>query len=141
MIRFQTPKASVLAYRSGKVRAAQHVDGCHGLLMLWLEMTPLTVALFCAVPDHRMQQRAGHDAGARQVPVHTQSASRTWSRAHCSLPASLVATHVYARQKLSSPSDLSKFAIVNIVGSADLHFKIRLEGLARDHSRFCTVRR
>uniref|UniRef100_K3WVG6 TATA-box-binding protein n=1 Tax=Globisporangium ultimum (strain ATCC 200006 / CBS 805.95 / DAOM BR144) TaxID=431595 RepID=K3WVG6_GLOUD len=41
-------------------------------------------------------------------------------------------------KKLSYPSDLSKFTIANVVGSADLGFKVRLEGLAREHSRFCT---
>lgn len=43
-------------------------------------------------------------------------------------------------QKLAYPSEVATFAIVNMVGSVDLGFKIRLEGLARDHSRFCTVR-
>lgn len=38
------------------------------------------------------------------------------------------------------PSNVASFHIANVVMSADLKFKVRLEGLARLHSRFCTVR-
>lgn len=37
------------------------------------------------------------------------------------------------------PSELRAFEVANVVGSADVRFKVRLEGLARSHSRFCTV--
>lgn len=42
-------------------------------------------------------------------------------------------------QKVSFPSDSSPFTVRNVVGSTDVCFKIRLEGLARDHLRFSTV--
>ncbi|CAI5715731.1 unnamed protein product [Hyaloperonospora brassicae] len=41
-------------------------------------------------------------------------------------------------KKVSFPSESSPFTICNVVGSADVCFKIRLEGLARDHIRFST---
>uniref|UniRef100_A0AAV1UQV8 TATA-box-binding protein n=1 Tax=Peronospora matthiolae TaxID=2874970 RepID=A0AAV1UQV8_9STRA len=41
-------------------------------------------------------------------------------------------------KKVSFPSDSSPFTIRNVVGSTDVCFKIRLEGLARDHLRFST---
>lgn len=43
-------------------------------------------------------------------------------------------------QKVEFPSNVASFYIANVVMSADLKFKVRLEGLARLHSRFCTVR-
>ncbi|TDH71977.1 hypothetical protein CCR75_004878 [Bremia lactucae] len=42
-------------------------------------------------------------------------------------------------KKVSFPCDSSPFVIRNVVGSTDVCFKIRLEGLARDHVRFSTV--
>ncbi|ETI40843.1 hypothetical protein L917_13204 [Phytophthora nicotianae] len=41
-------------------------------------------------------------------------------------------------KKVSFPSDSSPFTIRNVVGAADICFRIRLEGLARDHLRFST---
>ncbi|KAG3236620.1 hypothetical protein PI124_g18377 [Phytophthora idaei] len=41
-------------------------------------------------------------------------------------------------KKMSFPSDCSPFTIRNVVGAADVCFRIRLEGLARDHLRFST---
>ncbi|KAG6582889.1 TATA-box-binding protein [Phytophthora cinnamomi] len=41
-------------------------------------------------------------------------------------------------KKVSFPSDCSPFVIRNVVGSSDVGFRIRLEGLARDHLRFTT---
>ncbi|POM57860.1 TATA-box-binding protein [Phytophthora palmivora] len=41
-------------------------------------------------------------------------------------------------KKVSFPSDSSPFTIRNVVGAADICFKVRLEGLARDHLRFST---
>ncbi|KAG7378526.1 hypothetical protein PHYPSEUDO_009963 [Phytophthora pseudosyringae] len=41
-------------------------------------------------------------------------------------------------KKVSFPSDSSPFRICNVVGSTDVCFRVRLEGLARDHVRFCT---
>ncbi|KAG4248171.1 hypothetical protein PC116_g4098 [Phytophthora cactorum] len=41
-------------------------------------------------------------------------------------------------KKVSFPSDSSPFTIRNVVGAADVCFRIRLEGLARDHLRFST---
>ncbi|CAH0491867.1 unnamed protein product [Peronospora farinosa] len=41
-------------------------------------------------------------------------------------------------KKVSFPSDSNPFTIRNVVGSTDVCFKIRLEGLARDHFRFST---
>ncbi|KAL7993339.1 putative TATA-box binding protein [Plasmopara halstedii] len=38
----------------------------------------------------------------------------------------------------SFPSKCNRFSIRNVVGSADVCFKVRLEGLARDHLRFST---
>ncbi|CEG45948.1 tata-box-binding protein [Plasmopara halstedii] len=40
--------------------------------------------------------------------------------------------------KASFPSKCNRFSIRNVVGSADVCFKVRLEGLARDHLRFST---
>ncbi|GAB9473792.1 hypothetical protein Gpo141_00010939 [Globisporangium polare] len=82
IIRFTTPKASVLAYRSGKFL----IVGCNSMV------------------------------DANQALDKFRSILK----------------------KLSYPSDLAKFTIANVVGSADLCFKVRLEGLARGHSRFCT---
>ncbi|TYZ60687.1 hypothetical protein PybrP1_013087, partial [[Pythium] brassicae (nom. inval.)] len=82
VIRFQTPKASVLVYRSGK---------------------------FLIIGSSSEQ-------GTMQALDKFRSILK----------------------KLSVPSELSRFAVVNIVGSVDLGFKVRLEGLARDHARFCT---
>jgi transcription initiation factor TFIID TATA-box-binding protein len=47
---------------------------------------------------------------------------------------------VLALQKVSFPSDSSPFSVNNVVGSADVGFRIRLEGLHREHIRFSTVR-
>lgn len=41
-------------------------------------------------------------------------------------------------RKVAFPSHSSQFLIRNIVGSTDVCFKVRLEGLARDHLRFST---
>ncbi|KAE9006059.1 hypothetical protein PR003_g17029 [Phytophthora rubi] len=41
-------------------------------------------------------------------------------------------------KKVSFPSDCSPFTVRNVVGSSDVGFRIRLEGLARDHLRFST---
>ncbi|KAL3672654.1 hypothetical protein V7S43_001949 [Phytophthora oleae] len=41
-------------------------------------------------------------------------------------------------KKVNFPSDSSPFIIRNVVGSTDVCFRIRLEGLARDHLRFST---
>ncbi|KAL7684246.1 putative TATA-box binding protein [Plasmopara halstedii] len=41
-------------------------------------------------------------------------------------------------KKASFPSKCNRFSIRNVVGSADVCFKVRLEGLARDHLRFST---
>ncbi|KAL4147572.1 hypothetical protein PRNP1_011328 [Phytophthora ramorum] len=41
-------------------------------------------------------------------------------------------------KKVSFPSDSSPFTVRNVVGSTDVRFRVRLEGLARDHIRFCT---
>lgn len=48
----------------------------------------------------------------------------------------------YARilQKLSFPVTFKEFKIQNMVGSCDVRFPIRLEGLASSHSVFCSVR-
>lgn len=43
-------------------------------------------------------------------------------------------------QKVDFPSRVRCFDVANVVGSADVRFKVRLEGLARAHARFCTVR-
>ncbi|DBA01446.1 TPA: hypothetical protein N0F65_005565 [Lagenidium giganteum] len=41
-------------------------------------------------------------------------------------------------QKVDHTHKVLKYQVANIVGSADLRFRVRLEGLAREHSRFCT---
>lgn len=40
---------------------------------------------------------------------------------------------------MECPREVREFVVANVVGSADVGFKVRLEGLARMHSRFCTV--
>lgn len=47
----------------------------------------------------------------------------------------------YARilQKLENPVIFKEFKIQNMVGSCDVRFPIRLEGLASSHSVFCSV--
>ena len=44
-------------------------------------------------------------------------------------------------QKLKFPAKFGTFMIQNVVGTCDLEFPIRLEGLANDHQRFSSVRR
>ncbi|KAF4323210.1 hypothetical protein BBO99_00002762 [Phytophthora kernoviae] len=41
-------------------------------------------------------------------------------------------------KKVSFPSKHTPLSIRNVVGSTEVCFKVRLEGLARHHSRFCT---
>ncbi|GLE01544.1 hypothetical protein PINS_up010374 [Pythium insidiosum] len=41
-------------------------------------------------------------------------------------------------QKIDFPHDLASFTIANVICSIDLRFRLRLEGLAHDHRRFCT---
>ena len=52
---------------------------------------------------------------------------------------SKTAAKQYARiiKKLGFPVKFSEFKIQNIVGSCDVKFPIRLEGLSNQHSRFC----
>lgn len=52
---------------------------------------------------------------------------------------SKTAAKQYARiiKKLGFPVKFSEFKIQNIVGSCDVKFPIRLEGLSNEHSRFC----
>ncbi|KAI8821651.1 TATA-box-binding protein 2 [Fimicolochytrium jonesii] len=53
---------------------------------------------------------------------------------------SRLAARKYARiiQKLGFPAKFAEFKIQNIVGSTDVKFPIRLEGLAMAHSAFCS---
>jgi len=55
---------------------------------------------------------------------------------------SRLAARKYARiiQKLGFPARFSEFKIQNIVGSCDVKFPIRLEGLACAHGHFSSVR-
>lgn len=41
-------------------------------------------------------------------------------------------------KKISFPTRHTPFRIRNVVGSAEVFFKLRLEGIARQHARFCT---
>ncbi|OQR93025.1 TATA-box-binding protein [Achlya hypogyna] len=41
-------------------------------------------------------------------------------------------------QKLNFPAKFEMFKICNMMGTSDVRFPIRLEGLLNDHSRFCT---
>lgn len=54
--------------------------------------------------------------------------------------ASKLAARKFARviQKLSFPAQFKDFKIQNIVGSCDVKFPIRLEGLAYSHGYFCS---
>jgi transcription initiation factor TFIID TATA-box-binding protein len=54
---------------------------------------------------------------------------------------SKLAARKYARivQKLGFQSKFTDFKIQNIVGSCDVKFPIRLEGLSADHGPFCSV--
>lgn len=54
---------------------------------------------------------------------------------------SKLAARKYARiiQKLGFPSKFTDFKIQNIVGSCDVRFPIRLEGLAYSHGHFSSV--
>jgi hypothetical protein len=56
--------------------------------------------------------------------------------------ASRLAARKYARiiQKLNFPAKFTDFKIQNIVGSCDVKFPIRLEGLAYAHNHYCSVR-
>ncbi|ETV94278.1 hypothetical protein, variant 1 [Aphanomyces invadans] len=51
-----------------------------------------------------------------------------------------LAARKYCRvlQKLNFPAKYNMFKICNIMGTSDVRFPIRLEGLLNDHSRFCT---
>ncbi|ETV70040.1 hypothetical protein, variant [Aphanomyces astaci] len=51
-----------------------------------------------------------------------------------------LAARKYCRvlQKLNFPAQYDMFKICNIMGTSDVRFPIRLEGLLNDHSRFCT---
>ncbi|KAL6068656.1 Transcription factor TFIID, C-terminal, TATA-box binding transcription factor, variant 2 [Balamuthia mandrillaris] len=55
--------------------------------------------------------------------------------------ASRLAARKYARiiQKLGFPAKFMDFKIQNIVGSCDVQFPIRLEGLAYAHAHYCSV--
>ena len=55
--------------------------------------------------------------------------------------ASRLAARKYARiiQKLNFPAKFTDFKIQNIVGSCDVKFPIRLEGLAYAHNHYCSV--
>eukprot|EP01088_Endostelium_zonatum_P008995 TRINITY_DN22191_c0_g1_i1.p1 TRINITY_DN22191_c0_g1~~TRINITY_DN22191_c0_g1_i1.p1 ORF type:complete len:229 (+),score=18.98 TRINITY_DN22191_c0_g1_i1:189-875(+) len=54
--------------------------------------------------------------------------------------ASRLAARKYARiiQKLGFPAKFVDFKVQNIVGSCDVKFPLRLEGLANDHSTYCS---
>jgi transcription initiation factor TFIID TATA-box-binding protein len=54
---------------------------------------------------------------------------------------SRLAARKYARivQKLGFQAKFTDFKIQNIVGSSDVKFPIRLEGLAYSHGHFCSV--
>lgn len=56
--------------------------------------------------------------------------------------SSKLAARKYARiiQKLGFPAKFTEFKIQNIVGSCDVKFPIRLEGLAYSHHQFSSVR-
>nr|CCA17100.1 TATAboxbinding protein putative [Albugo laibachii Nc14] len=41
-------------------------------------------------------------------------------------------------QKLHFPARFENFRIQNIMGTSDVHFSIRLEGILNDHARFCS---
>jgi len=43
-------------------------------------------------------------------------------------------------QRLEFPATFKDFKVQNIVGSCDVRFPIRLEGLAYSHGMFCSVR-
>jgi transcription initiation factor TFIID TATA-box-binding protein len=53
---------------------------------------------------------------------------------------SIQAARRYARviQKLGFPAKFLDFKIQNMVGSADVHFKIQLEALALKHATYCS---
>ncbi|KAF0686656.1 Aste57867_21498 [Aphanomyces stellatus] len=52
--------------------------------------------------------------------------------------SSFLMTVVLRIQKLNFPARYEAFKICNIMGTSDVRFPIRLEGLLNDHSRFCT---
>jgi transcription initiation factor TFIID TATA-box-binding protein len=56
---------------------------------------------------------------------------------------SRLAARKYARiiQKLGFPARFTDFKIQNIVGSCDIKFPIRLEGLAYAHGHYSSVRK
>lgn len=43
-------------------------------------------------------------------------------------------------QRLNFPATFKDFKVQNIVGSTDVRFPIRLEGLSYSHGLFCSVR-
>jgi hypothetical protein len=44
------------------------------------------------------------------------------------------------RQKLNFPAKFTEFKVRNVMGTCDIRFPIRLEGLLNDHARFSSVR-
>ena len=56
------------------------------------------------------------------------------------LSAAQVTKHSYATPWIHIRVLLQDFKIQNVVGSADVKFPVRLEGLAFAHSLFCSVR-
>ncbi|CCI42461.1 unnamed protein product [Albugo candida] len=41
-------------------------------------------------------------------------------------------------QKLNFPARFEDFRVRNVMGTSDVHFSIRLEGILNDHARFCS---
>ncbi|RHY45614.1 hypothetical protein DYB34_013679, partial [Aphanomyces astaci] len=67
--------------------------------------------------------------------IHRYPPTTSSTEANCRLAA-----RKYCRvlQKLNFPAQYDMFKICNIMGTSDVRFPIRLEGLLNDHSRFCT---
>ena len=63
--------------------------------------------------------------GARAAPAQARTAARKYAR---------------IIQKLDYPARFTEFKIQNMVGSCDVKFPVRLEGLAYKHSHYSSVR-
>ena len=60
----------------------------------------------------------------------------------CCVPSAAHGGAQYAKviQRLNFPATFKDFKVQNIVGSTDVRFPIRLEGLSYSHGLFCSVR-
>lgn len=80
--------------------------------------------------------------GTKKHSTYQCFARETTLLCMCGVPSAACGGAQYAKviQRLNFPATFKDFKVQNIVGSTDVRFPIRLEGLSYSHGLFCSVR-